>query len=361
MTGLYIHVPFCLSKCPYCDFYSVKYGSEAAREYKSAVIRNLRYYGELYGNIEFDTVYFGGGTPILLWKEITEILEQANIVPEAEITVEANPCCSDKENLFALRKAGVNRISFGVQSLNDNILKGLSRRHNAAAAVNAVKTASECGFDNISADLMLGVEGQSIDDAVNSIEQLSRLPVTHISAYMLKIEKGTPFAARSLKLPDEEEICGIYLGAVSQLEKNGYKQYEISNFSKKGFECRHNIKYWSSGEYLGIGPAAHSFLGGRRFFTQRDIAGFISAPYQTTAYEEDSKLSAAEEYAMLRLRLSEGLSLSEFEARGGDSNELIQNFPKIPREYYEYDGGRIFLTPSGFLVSNAVIGALLGL
>lgn len=360
MTGLYIHVPFCLSKCPYCDFYSVKYGSEAAKEYKSAVIRNLRYYGELYGNIEFDTVYFGGGTPILLWREITEILEQANIAPEAEVTVEANPCCSYRENLSALRKAGVNRISFGVQSLNDNILKGLGRRHNAAAAVNSIKTASESGFDNISADLMLGVEGQSGEDVSLSIKGLSELPVTHISAYMLKIEEGTPFAARSLKLPDEEEICGIYLNAVSQLDKNGFKQYEISNFAKEGFCCRHNIKYWNREEYLGIGPAAHSFFNGKRFFTQRDIASFISAPNQITVYEEDSELSAAEECAMLRLRLSEGLLLSEFEAWGGDSNVLIRNLSNIPKEYYNFNGMSISLTPPGFLVSNAVIGVLLG-
>lgn len=360
MIGLYIHIPFCLSKCPYCDFYSVRYENERAREYKNAVIRNLRYYSGLYKGNKFDTVYFGGGTPILLWREITEILEQANIDNNAEITVEANPCCSDSENLSALRSGGVNRISFGVQSLDDGILKGLGRRHSAAAAVNAIETASKCGFDNISADLMLGVEGQSIRDVKSSIWRLSNLPVTHISAYMLKIESGTPFAKRKLNLPDEEEICGIYLEAVKELEKNGFEQYEISNFSKEGFQCRHNIKYWNSEEYLGIGPAAHSFSDGRRFYTKRDITGFLTAPHQTAFYEESSELSAAEEYAMLRLRLSEGLSLSEFDARGGRSEELTQNLSNIPREYYNFDGKRISLTPSGFLLSNAVIGVLLG-
>ena len=361
MAGLYIHIPFCLSKCPYCDFYSVKYGQEAAKEYKKAVIRNLKYYGEIYKNIKFDTVYFGGGTPILLWREITEILEQADIDGNAEITVEANPCCSDKENLSALRRGGVNRISFGVQSLDDGILKGLGRRHNAAAAVNAIETASECGFDNISADLMLGVEGQSRKDVTDSINRLSELPVAHVSAYMLKIESGTPFAARELNLPDEEEICGIYLGAVGALSEKGFEQYEISNFAKKGFLCRHNIKYWNSEEYLGIGPAAHSFMEGERFYMERDLAGFISSPHQLTALEEETELSAAEEYAMLRLRLTEGLALSKFEARGGDPKGLVYNLSLVPKEYYVFDGEQIALTASGFLVSNAVMGTLLGL
>lgn len=360
MIGLYVHIPFCLSKCPYCDFYSVKYGNEAAREYKNAVIRNLKYYSELYNNKKFDTVYFGGGTPILLWREIIEILEQADVDSNAEITVEANPCCSDKENLSALRSGGVNRISFGVQSLDDSILKGLGRRHNSITAVNAIETASKCGFGNTSADLMLGVEGQCKKDVTDSIKRLSELPVTHISAYMLKIESGTPFAASKLNLPSEEEICDIYLGAVKELSENGFGQYEISNFSKKGFRCRHNIKYWNSEEYLGLGPAAHSFLDGKRFYVERDLTGFLSDPHQITVFEEESELSAAEEYAMLRLRLSEGLLLSEFDARRGNSKGLIKNTTYIPKEYYNYDGKRISLTPSGFLVSNAVTGTLLG-
>lgn len=360
MAGLYIHTPFCLSKCPYCDFYSVKYEQEAAREYKNAVIRNLRYYCGLYKNIKFDTVYFGGGTPILLWREIIEILEQADIDENAEITVEANPCCSDMENLSALRSGGVNRISFGAQSLDDSILKGLGRRHSAVTAVNAIEAASKYGFDNISADLMLGVEGQCEKDVTDSIKRLSELPVVHISAYMLKIESGTPFAARKLNLPSEEDICGIYLGAVKELSERGFEQYEISNFSKKGFQCRHNIKYWNSEEYLGIGPAAHSFMERERFYVERDLAGFISAPHQLTDLEEGSELSAAEEYAMLRLRLSEGLVLSEYESRGGDPKGIVHNLSLVPKEYYIFDGSRISLSPAGFLVSNAVIGALLG-
>lgn len=355
MAGLYVHIPFCLSKCPYCDFYSVRYENETAERYKIAVINNLLYYGG-----KFDTVYFGGGTPILLWKEIAQILEQVKVKSGAEITVEANPCCSNAENLSALRSAGVNRISFGVQSLNDSLLKGLGRRHDGKTAVQAIEKAAECGYENISADLMLGVEGQTFKDVTDSINLLSALPVTHISAYMLKIEKGTPFAKRTLKLPDEEEICDIYLNAVNELEANGFRQYEISNFAKEGFSCRHNIIYWDRREYLGIGPAAHSFYGGRRFYTERDLSEFIASPYQKTYAEEDSELSGAEEYLMLRLRLSEGLSLDEFGRRGGSSEKLVQNLSNIPKEYYKFDDNRISLTPRGFLVSNAVIGALLG-
>lgn len=358
MRGLYIHIPFCLSKCPYCDFYSVKYESDSAREYKDAVIRNIRHYGRQ--NRKFDTVYFGGGTPILLWKEILEILEELEISDGAEITVEANPCCSDRENLSALRSGGVNRISFGVQSLIDSQLKGLGRRHNGVTAVNSIETAAKCGFENISADLMLGTEGQRIEDAAYCIERLSQLPLTHISAYMLKIEQGTPFAERELRLPDEEEVCDIYLGAVRELEAKGFKQYEISNFAKTGFECRHNVIYWSREEYLGIGPAAHSFTEGGRFYVERNLAEFTASPFQKTVPEKDTELSPAEEYLMLRLRLTEGLALEEYEKRGGNCGELAENLLKLPKEYYNYNGDKISLTPSGFLVSNSIIGALLG-
>ena len=352
--GLYIHVPFCLSKCPYCDFYSIKYNKETADDYASAVIRNIQHYGGA-----FDTVYFGGGTPFLLWEKICEILGYIDVTKSAEITVEANPCTVDAQKLSALRCAGVNRISFGVQSLYDSELKMLGRRHDGRTAVNAIETAKKQGFDNISADIMLGTPGQTLDSVTCTIQRLSELPVTHISAYMLKIEENTPFANARLSLPDEDETCSIYLKATELLNNLGFHQYEISNYAKDGAECLHNLKYWNCEEYLGIGPAAHSYYNGKRFFVPRNLNAFISSEYQKTI-SEDEKPGGHEEYAMLRLRLTEGLSLSEYEALGGDSASMKQTLSTIPREYFSLNGDTVSLTPEGFLVSNMIIGRLLG-
>lgn len=358
MTGLYIHIPFCLTKCPYCDFYSVKYGKGLAEDYKQAVIRNLKYYTDK----RFDTVYFGGGTPILLWREICEILDNVSLADNAEITLEANPCVALKENLRELKAAGVNRISLGIQSLNDNELKALGRRHNAEAAVKAAETAYNCGFDNISVDIMLATPLQTADSLAKTISELGKLSIAHISAYMLKIEENTPFAQRELTLPDEDSTCEMYLNTVKQLDSMGFKQYEISNFAKEGFICRHNMKYWNCEEYLGIGPAAHSYYNGERFFVNRDIDGFIRSERQKTFKEDNeaAKYGGFEEYAMLRLRLADGLDLNEFERRGGNVNRLLNAAAKIPKSCYNYDNERISLTPRGFLVSNTIISVLLG-
>lgn len=352
--GLYIHVPFCVSKCPYCDFYSVKYGQETAESYTEAVIRNVLHYGG-----EFDTVYFGGGTPFLLWEKICEILSFVNIAKGAEITIEANPCTVDAQKLAILRSAGINRISFGVQSLCDNELKSLGRRHDRDTAINAVITAKEQGFDNISADIMLGTPGQTLDSVICTVQRLAELPITHISAYMLKIEENTPFANIKPELPDEEKVCSLYIKVTELLADLGFLQYEISNYAKEGFSCRHNLKYWNCEEYLGIGPAAHSYYKGKRFFVERDLNAFISDKYQKTSVE-DGDPGGYEEYAMLRLRLSEGLKLSEYKARGGDADMLKHALGTIPCEYFLFDGDKISLTPEGFLVSNMIIGRLLG-
>ena len=352
--GLYIHVPFCLSKCPYCDFYSIKYDSETAESYTNAVIRNIKHCGG-----KFDTVYFGGGTPFLLWDKIGNILAYVDTETGAEITVEANPCTVDAQKLAAVRNAGVNRISFGVQSLCDDELKALGRRHNADQAIDAIKIAKKQGFDNISADIMLGTPMQTLDSLTHTIQRLSELPVTHISAYMLKIEENTPFAKAKLEFPDEDEVCSLYLKAVEQLSNSGFDQYEISNFSKKGFPCRHNLKYWNCEEYLGIGPAAHSYYKGKRFFVKRDLNTFISDAYQKISIE-DGDPGGYEEYAMLRLRLTEGLSLSEYGLRGGNVQMLKSMLNTIPREYYFFDRDNVSLTPKGFLVSNMIICKLLG-
>lgn len=354
MRGLYIHIPFCLTKCPYCDFYSVRYSKSLAAEYTAAVIRNLRQYEE-----PFDTVYFGGGTPVLLSEEIGEMLKTVKTADNAEITVEANPCVSDIRRLTALRNSGVNRISFGVQSMNEAELKFLGRHHTVEQAIAAINLAHNVGFDNISADLMLGLQGQKKSSIAHSVKFLSALPVSHISAYMLKIEEGTPFSEMELDIPEEDEISELYLYACEQLEEYGFKQYEISNFSKSGAESRHNLKYWRCEEYLGIGAAAHSFYEGVRFCTERDIHRFISSEKQETIITDDSG-GDFDEYAMLKLRLAEGLSFEECEKYGVERAVIESRCKKIPDNYYILNKSGIRLTREGFLLSNAVIGRILG-
>lgn len=344
--GLYIHIPFCLSKCPYCDFYSVKYSDEAAQTYTAAVVRNLRHYGG-----EFDSVYFGGGTPVLLADKMAEMLRAANIAPNAEITAECNPCVTDERALYAMKSAGVNRISFGVQSLDDTELKSLGRRHNAQQAREAVILAHKCGFEDISADIMLAVQGQNTSSLSRTIDGLDELPLTHVSAYMLKIEPATPFGQNPPKLPDEDETADLYALAVKLLAEKGFAQYEISNFAKFGRECRHNLKYWRCEEYFGIGPAAHSFIDGKRFAVPRDIWAFMRDEFQRTEITDD-EAGGAQERLMLGLRLSEGIPESLWKP-----HESRLRF--IPKNYYKISNGRLALTGEGFAVSNEIIAVLL--
>ncbi len=354
MTGLYIHVPFCLSKCPYCDFYSVGYDDSLAERYAQAVVRNLKHYNEIY-----DTVYFGGGTPVLLSGGIPEIMKNIRLSEDAEITVEANPCVTDEKRLNELLSAGINRISFGVQSLDKNELKFLGRRHSAEQAKSAIMLAHKAGFRNISADLMLGLPEQSEETVKKSISGLSQLPINHISAYLLKIEENTPFGQMNIAVPEDEIMDEIYLSACYELEKSGFSQYEISNFAQKGFECKHNLKYWRCEAYIGIGPAAHSYYNGKRFCVERNIRDFIESDIQKTVVT-DENAGDFEESAMLKLRLSEGLSFAECERYGIEKNTILTRLKKVPERYYRLDENGIALTKEGFLLSNAVIGKILG-
>lgn len=344
--GLYIHIPFCRKKCLYCDFYSVQLQDGFAERYTAAVKRNISAYGG-----KFDTVYFGGGTPILLADRLGEMLVAADIAENAEITAECNPCEMTADALSALRKAGVNRISVGVQSLCDSELSALGRRHDSKTAIDAINRAKAAGFDDISADLMLGIPQQTANSLALTLDGLAKLPITHVSAYMLKIEPNTPFGQNVPTLPDEDETADMYLQTVETLAKAGFAQYEISNFAKAGYECKHNLKYWRREEYLGIGPAAHSFLDGRRFAVARNLEEFIGAPVQTEL-DTDSAPDEYEERVMLGLRLSEGITeqlYKPFEA----------SLKLVPKQYYSLQNGRLSLTAEGFLVSNEIISLLL--
>lgn len=352
--GLYIHIPFCRKKCPYCDFYSVGFNpnrtpefcDNLAEKYADAVLRNIRYYGEYY-----DTVYFGGGTPILLAKQIPRILAEVRRTASAEITVECNPLEMSEETLKILHSCGVNRLSVGLQSVSDRDLRFLGRTHTFEQAKQAIMTAANIGFCDISIDLILGLPGQDHVTAVYTITQLRELPITHISAYMLKIEPNTAFGHNTPKLPNEDETVGYYLTMVRMLENDGFKQYEISNFAKGGMKSLHNLKYWHREEYLGIGAAAHSFYKGRRFAVARDLKGFIAADHQKEIIT-DEEPNELEERTMLGLRLTEGIP-EELYSRA----EIA--LPLIPKEYYRLENGRLALTPNGFLVSNEIIATLL--
>ena len=345
--GLYIHVPFCRKKCPYCDFYSVGYSREQAEKYADAVVRNLGFYDEA-----FDTVYFGGGTPILLYEEIPRILSVCKSSENAEITVECNPLEMDRKTLEALRFAGVNRLSVGVQSLNDGELAALGRSHDSEQAKRAILLAREVGFSDISADLMLAIPGQGRDSLSKTIEQLCGLPITHVSAYLLKIEPNTLFGKNPPILPDEDETAALYLQAVGELSERGFLQYEISSFAKNDAKSRHNLKYWRREEYLGIGPAAHSFYNGKRFAVGRNLREFIESPRQNEVITDDFP-NALEEEIMLGLRLSEGIPKRLWE-------QVYGGLASIPKKYYRLDDERLSLTPEGFLVSNEIISVLLG-
>lgn len=361
--GLYIHVPFCAKKCPYCDFYSLKYNEEDAFLYVNSVIRNLqKYHGE---KISIDSVYFGGGTPSLLTPEklarIMESISDSFVLLNPEISVEVNPSLVNIEKLHTLKEIGFNRISFGIQSFNDNELKALGRLHNSKTAQIAVINAEKAGFKNISADIMMGINQQDLSSLYNTLNTIHALPLTHISAYMLKIEENTPFNDEKIiaVLPDDDTVSDLYLACVDRLSEIGFKQYEISNFSKFGFESRHNLHYWNCDEYIGIGPAAHSYYKGKRYCVPRSLKEFNESICQTEIITDDNP-GTFEEYAMLKIRLMKGLDLSECEKRFGISIEkIIEKARPIENSgLINIKDNIISLNPKGCLVSIQIIGRL---
>ncbi len=359
MTGLYIHIPFCARKCPYCDFYSVGYSKGLAQSYVDAVLRNLRRF-EGKG-IDIDTVYFGGGTPSLLYarqvRQILDVVNECFNVHSPEVTMEANPCTVDLYKLCQMREAGVNRLSFGVQSADNGELERLGRLHDFARARRAVYDARTAEYDNISCDIMLGTAGQTAESLRKSVDTLVNMPITHISAYMLKIEKGTAFDCDEVRnaVADDEAVSEMYLQTVEQLEKAGFAQYEISNFAKRGFESRHNLKYWTGESYIGIGASAHSFFGGKRYYCPRDVDAFVQGDVQAEIVDEENP-DGLEEYIMLGLRLSRGIETDRLERLGADCGKILQKAQMLEKGgLCEVGGGRIRLTPRGFLLSNSII------
>ncbi len=360
MVGIYIHVPFCLRKCPYCAFYSVVYDWTKAGEYVAAAARNIRRYAPLM--LSADTVYFGGGTPSLLSPdEVGAILDAVRqsfkLAPDAEITLEANPSSVTRQSLEGYFNCGVNRISFGVQSACDNELKMLGRLHDFGRARDAVSAAMEAGIKNISCDIMLGTPLQTMDSLLLSIDRITALQVPHISCYMLKIEEGTAYDCDKIRklAADDDLSADMYLRLCGELRSRGYDRYEISNFAKKGFESRHNMKYWRLDEYIGIGPSAHSLSEGKRTYVPSDLNLFLQSEFQTELKEEES-IDRLEEYVMLSLRTSDGISLKELKSMGADDKAVSEKARDFCRAgFLEFDGDKITLTDRGALVSNGII------
>ena len=363
-TGLYIHIPFCLSKCDYCDFYSFQASGKAMDAYLAALEQAIRFWGSQTADT-FDTVYVGGGTPSVFGAgRLTETLDAVrrsfHLTDSAQITVECNPSAVTKALADALSSAGVNRVSLGLQSAVATERSALGRRSTVRQAEAALSLFRNAGIDDLSLDLMLGIPGQTPQTLRESLRFLQSSGVRHVSAYLLKLEENTPLFCRrnTLDLPDEDAVCDLYLQAADSLEQMGLRQYEISNFAVPGFESRHNLHYWLDEPYLGIGPAAHSFLGGKRFFYPRDMQSFL----QGTAPVFDCIGGDRAEFCMLRLRLTQGLSDEAFYQRFGEHlpQELFNAAKQLEaHELLTVHDDTIALTKEGFLVSNSVIGKLL--
>ncbi len=364
-AGLYIHVPFCRQKCRYCDFYSFPKGEEYFEIYKKRVIEAIEFYGKRYARC-YNSLYFGGGTPMLLGeKHLCDIMTAVKpyLTDDAEVTAEGNPGIAEQVDFYALRDAGINRLSFGLQSSDDKELSALGRIHTAKEAEETVKAAQKAGFDNISLDLMLGIPYQTEESLIKSIDFCDSLGASHISSYILKIEEGTPLAKSDLRFlcADEEKAADLYLLACEELGNRGFEQYEISNFAKNRRRSFHNLRYWLDGEYIGIGPSAHSFMEGRRFYTDRSIKDFLEVPFSENEKEESSG-GDWEEYAMLRLRLSDGLDVLELEEKFPEvcAKDILENAePFIKPGLLKIDGTKISFTPKGFLLSNALTAEIL--
>lgn len=371
--GIYIHIPFCKHKCDYCDFYSLAGAEEQTDRYQKALLAHIAETAPQAKGWEVDTVYFGGGTPLLLGtKALIQVLEflkkRFKLSRDAEITVEANPESVDFPTLRALRRAGFNRLSLGMQSACDDELKAVGRIHDFGQVEAAVQAARKAKWKNVSLDLIYGLPGQTGESWARTLDAAISLAPEHISGYGLKVEEGTPLAARVAGgeiLPDDDTQADAYLTMVEKLAQAGYGQYEISNFAKEGFASRHNLKYWTLNPYLGFGPGAHSDFGDRRYAFLRDLEGYI------TAVESGGRLLSEEnviprrergsEYLMLRLRTTHGIE--EWEYR----REFFMDFDPIAalladyerRGWAEQTERRWRLTPEGFLRSNVLIGQLL--
>ena len=362
MKGLYIHIPFCKSKCKYCDFTSFSGAEDKIDAYLRMLFREMdKYRGEAV-----DTVFIGGGTPTVLGAKQLELLLKAcnscfNINTDAEFSIELNPGTADDDKIKALLYNGVNRVSVGIQSLNDNELKKIGRIHNSQTAYNTVCRLNELGFNNINADIMTALPSQKHESLVKTINTLTKLPLTHISAYSLIIEEGTPlfteYEDKKIVLPDENEDREMYHMTVKMLREAGFLRYEISNFAKEGYECRHNIKYWECAPYIGVGLSAHSYDGNRRYFNTPNLSEYLDGSFEKDGevLTEADKIS---EFIIMGMRMDKGISRAEFKKRF--SFDIEENYASELHKFQEYglivcENDSYKFTDEGRNISNSVL------
>nr|WP_243015960.1 MULTISPECIES: radical SAM family heme chaperone HemW [unclassified Clostridium] len=371
---LYLHMPFCVRKCAYCDFLSFPSGAETQRMYAKRLMKDIDVMGKRYGEIPVETIFIGGGTPSVpdsaLIVEIMEHVRHAfHVADGAEISMEANPGTVTREKLTDYRKAGINRLSFGLQSANDRELKLLGRIHTWAEFLESFTLARECGFANLNIDLMSALPGQTCESWKETLSRVTDLDPEHISAYSLIIEEGTPFGERygseegRKLLPDEDSEREMYHETKRFLKDCGYERYEISNYAKPGRECRHNIGYWTGVPYLGLGLGASSYLDGCRFTVNPDMKQYLEEkPGMFADIEKLTKKDMEEEFFYVGLRMTAGVSLSEFERRFGISAKevypgLMETFVK--EKAARFEGDRFVLTDYGLDVSNYIMAQFL--
>ena len=371
--GIYIHIPFCRSKCDYCDFYSLAGREGQMDQYQKALLAHIRETAPLAQGIAVDTIYFGGGTPSFYGaKRIRELLVAVHklfqVEQGAEVTVECNPDSVDLKSLRLLRKAGVNRLSLGMQSAQAEELRRIHRIHTPQQTDLATELARKAKFSNVSLDLIYGLPGQTMESWKATVEHALSLLPQHLSCYGLKVEEGTPLARRveaGEVLPDDDQQADLYLWTVGRLERAGYPQYEISNFAKPGYESRHNLRYWLTRPYIGFGPGAHSDFGGRRYSFVRNLDAYIQGVLEGGNVIDSSELipqrERCGEYLMLRLRTVRGIDGQEYR------RTYFMDFAPLEARLREFAAqgwaeeaeGRWHFTPKGFLVSNQLIGDLL--
>ena len=363
MKGIYIHIPFCIKKCRYCDFNSGVFDNGAKERYLSALLCEMA----AYRGTEADTVYIGGGTPTVFeTKQLKRLIEAVKsnfiLVDDTEFTVEMNPKTADLDKLKTLFEMGVNRLSIGVQSFCDAELHALGRVHSGKDAIDAIALAREAGFENISIDLMSGIPEQTEESFSETLKTAILQAPGHISCYSLIVEEGTPLfddvKSGKVTLCDDETDRKLYDYAVGELEKNGYKRYEISNFAKSGRASRHNIKYWTMEEYLGLGLSAHSFLNGVRYWNTDDIEKYIADSVGTRKSEALTENDMMSEFVFLGLRMTDGILEKAFSEKFG--KDIFEVFKKPLEKFVENglllrENGRICLSDKAVSVSNQIM------
>ena len=367
--GIYIHIPFCIKKCNYCDFCSFPNADGSlASAYADELIRRIEDFSKGNGKRYVNTVYFGGGTPTLMPAEDFERIFDAlgecfEIAKDSEITVECNPASIDENGLRRLREIGINRLSIGLQSAIERELVLLGRAHTLDDFCDTFFEARRAGFDNISVDLMYGIPEQTAQSLEKTLDRVVELNPEHISAYGLKIEEGTAFYRNRdrLSLPDDDECAELYTLCCRYLSERGYDRYEISNFARAGRESKHNLKYWCLDDYVGFGVAAHSCFAGARFGNSRDIDAFLRGEDISLEWQKISESDFATEYVMLGLRLASGIDVQEFYA--ATKKDFKQEYPMtdmlIKNGFMREESGRIAFTTKGFLVSNTILSQML--